>query len=109
MATQQPAWASRQPIPNPMTPAPMITVFGRNDETVADAVIADSLRRASPARFSGSDLSRPGCAKFDCAAGQHPSLPAISDQGVADARTLLGRAALSAARETSCRSIPADK
>ena len=48
---------------NPMTPAPMMTVFGRNDETAIDAVIADSLRRAYPARFSGSDLSRYGYAQ----------------------------------------------
>jgi hypothetical protein len=45
---------------NPMTPAPMMTVFGRYDETVFNAVIADSLRRACPARFSGSDLSGHG-------------------------------------------------
>ena len=41
-----------------MTPVPIITPFVRNDGTVIDAVMADSLRRASPARFSGSDLSR---------------------------------------------------
>src|SRR5438270_13937556 len=57
-----------------MTPAPMITVFGRDDETVADAVMADSLRRASPARFSGSDLSRPGCAN---SAARPASTPAF--------------------------------
>ncbi len=45
-----------------MTPAPMITVFGRHNETVSNAVITDSLHRARPARFSGSDLSRFGYA-----------------------------------------------
>src|ERR1700756_2314467 len=45
-------------MPSPMTPAPMITVLGRYDETTDGAVIADSLHRACPARFSGSDLSR---------------------------------------------------
>jgi hypothetical protein len=79
----------------------MMTVFGRNDETVLDAVMTDSLRRANPARFSGSDLSRYGCADRWRAAGQHPSLSAISGYGVADARTLLGRPTLSAARKAA--------
>src|SRR5439155_27053404 len=44
---------------NPMTPAPMTTVFGRDGDTMIGAVISDSLRRAHPTRFSGSDLSLP--------------------------------------------------
>src|SRR5260370_6339168 len=45
-------------MPRPTTPAPMAIVFGRYDETVNDALMTDSLHRACPARFSGSDLSR---------------------------------------------------
>jgi hypothetical protein len=40
----------------------MTTVLGRDGATMVDAVISDSLRRARPTRFSGSDLSRPGLA-----------------------------------------------
>src|SRR5215472_6762276 len=36
----------------------MTMVFGRDDETVIVGVMTDSLRRASPARFSGFYLSR---------------------------------------------------
>src|ERR1700731_2697203 len=45
---------------SPTTPAPMTTVLGRDGATIVDAVISDSLRRARPTRFSGSDLSRSG-------------------------------------------------
>src|SRR5438445_9777640 len=44
---------------SPMTPAPMTTVFGRDGDAMIGAVISDSLRRAHPTRFSGSDLSLP--------------------------------------------------
>ena len=54
----QPALARRQAIPRPMTPAPMMAVFGRCGEATLGAVITDSLRRACPARFIGSALSR---------------------------------------------------
>src|ERR1700680_3176459 len=47
---------------SPTTPAPMTTVLGRDGTTIVDAVISDSLRRARPTRFSGSDLSRSGLA-----------------------------------------------
>src|SRR6266446_7582148 len=43
----------------PTTPAPMTMVFGRCDGITSDALMTDSLHRACPARFSGSDLSRP--------------------------------------------------
>src|ERR1700680_850309 len=56
--TWQPACASRQATPRPTTPAPMMMVFGRCDGTASDALMTDSLHRACPARFSGSDLSR---------------------------------------------------
>src|SRR5204863_209028 len=56
--TVQPACASRHAIPRPTTPAPMTTVFGRCDGTTIDALMTDSLHRASPARFSGFVLSR---------------------------------------------------
>src|SRR4051794_14996725 len=46
-------------MPRPTTPAPMTMVFGRFDGTTSDALMTDSLHRACPARFSGSDLSRP--------------------------------------------------
>src|SRR5437868_15266942 len=46
-------------MPRPTTPAPMMMVFGRCDGTTRDALMTDSLHRACPARFSGSDLSRP--------------------------------------------------
>src|SRR5437763_13630939 len=46
-------------MPRPTTPAPMTMVFGRCDGTTRDALMTDSLHRACPARFSGSDLSRP--------------------------------------------------
>jgi hypothetical protein len=49
-------------MPRPTTPAPMTMVFGRCEETASDALMTDSLHRACPARFSGSDLSRP-CAQ----------------------------------------------
>jgi hypothetical protein len=45
-------------MPSPITPAPMTTVFGRDDETVIVGMMTDSLRRARPARFSGFNLSR---------------------------------------------------
>src|SRR5207237_8849646 len=45
---------------SPTTPAPMTTVLGRDGAAMVDAVISDSLRRARPTRFSGSDLSRSG-------------------------------------------------
>src|SRR5438034_4323445 len=62
-------------MPRPMTPAPTTIVFGRCDGTTTDALITDSLHRACPARFSGSDLSR---RLRRTRAGQHPSLAAIS-------------------------------
>src|SRR5215472_14581838 len=43
---------------SPITPAPITTVFGRDDGTMIDGVMADALRRARPARFSGFYLSR---------------------------------------------------
>src|SRR5882724_6651886 len=58
---------------SPMTPAPMTTVFGRDDDAVVDAVISDSLRRAHPARFSGSDLSHPGFATQAARPGGTPA------------------------------------
>ena len=70
MLTAQPACASRHAMPRPMTPAPIITVFGFAVDTIGVA-ITDSLHRASPARFSGFDLSRP-CRT--AAPGRHPSL-----------------------------------
>src|SRR5204863_6880040 len=62
-------------MPRPTTPAPMTMVLGRCDGTTTDALITDSLHRACPARFSGSDLSR---RLRSTRAGQHPSLVAIS-------------------------------
>src|SRR5438105_9612951 len=58
--TRQPACASRQAMPRPTTPAPMTMVFGGWDGTIDGALMTDSLHRACPARFSGSDLSRLG-------------------------------------------------
>src|SRR5437762_10236242 len=58
---------------SPMTPAPITTVFGRDDDAMVDAVISDSLRRAHPARFSGSDLSHPGSAAPAARAGGTPA------------------------------------
>src|SRR4249919_3103994 len=62
-----------------MTPAPTTIVFGRRDGTVLDALMTDSLHRACPARFSGSDLSS-GRPRQPRAAGQHPSLAPISSR-----------------------------
>jgi len=62
-----------------------MTVFGRGDETIFGAVIADSLHRARPARFSGFDLSLTSRAGSG-AAERHPSLLPISVPGPADAR-----------------------
>ena len=45
-------------MPRPTTPAPMTMVFGRWAGTIDGALMTDSLHRACPARFSGSDLSR---------------------------------------------------
>ena len=56
--TGHPDCARRHAMPSPITPAPTMTVFGRGDETIFGAVIADSLHRARPARFSGFNLSR---------------------------------------------------
>ena len=77
--TLQPACTSRQAMPRPMTPAPTTIVFGRCDGTILDALMTDSLHRACPARFSGSDLSRRPCGQ-PRSAGQHPSLAAISSR-----------------------------
>src|SRR6266851_1797936 len=78
MVVSQPARASRQAMPSPMTPAPTTIVFGRVVETPKVALITDSLHRACPARFCGSDLSRR--ARGKPAAGRHPSLPLISSR-----------------------------
>ena len=51
----------------------MTTVFGSDDETAADGVMADSLRRARPARFSGFDLSRYRRAAFAAGLGGTPA------------------------------------
>ena len=103
-STAQPACASRQAIPSPMTPAPMTTVFGRCGETTLGAVITDSLRRACPARFIGSDLSR--CRRaLESAAERHPSLAPMSDAGVVDARffsRIAGRGAGGKCRPWRC-------
>jgi len=69
----------------------MITVFGRNDEMTDGVVIADSLHRAYPARFIGSDLSRPLAQKLLCPR-RHPSLLPISAQGFANASALFSAA-----------------
>src|SRR5260370_4407385 len=45
-------------MPSPMTPAPTTIVFGRVVEPPKVALMTDSLHRACPARFCGSDLSR---------------------------------------------------
>src|SRR5271170_4221300 len=63
----------------------MTTVFGRYEGTVIDAVISDSLRRACPTRFIGSDLSRSAHA-LRALAERHPSLPPMSAEGPAVAR-----------------------
>jgi hypothetical protein len=69
-----------------MTPAPITTVLGQDDKTAGDAFIADSLHRACPARFNGSDLSH----RHRAAGGtrRHPSLASMSDHGPEDARVL---------------------
>src|SRR5438105_4428433 len=56
----------------PMTPAPMTAVLGCGDAMV-EVVISDSLRRAHPTRFSGSDLSRFGPAAHAARPGGTPA------------------------------------
>src|SRR6516164_8786440 len=76
---------------SPITPAPMTTVFGRDDKIVTEGVITDSLRRARPARFSGFDLSRLLQRGLRRGARRHPSLHPISDRGVDDCKDFFGR------------------
>src|SRR5437763_14539765 len=66
----------------PITPAPTTIVFGRCDETIFDALMTDSLHRACPARFSGSDLSRRPCRQTPAPPGNTPA----SSQFQADLR-----------------------
>jgi hypothetical protein len=54
----------------------MTTVLGRDDETVIVGVMTDSLRRASPARFSGFYLSR--CCRAGLAADWAAPQPPVN-------------------------------
>src|SRR5439155_7455737 len=65
-------------MPRPMTPAPTTIVFGRCEGTTTEALMTDSLHRACPARFSGSDLSRP--------AGGTPASRQFQAEALGDAR-----------------------
>src|SRR6266568_7010594 len=56
--TAAPRWASRQPIPSPMTPAPMISAVGVSVDRRWTVAIGGSLRWHDPDRFDGFDLSR---------------------------------------------------
>src|SRR5579883_2255520 len=63
ISTAQPAAASRQPMLNPMTPAPMTATRGMGPEMELKIVVdgcemAGSLRWYYPDRFRGYDLSR---------------------------------------------------
>src|SRR5712692_5053102 len=69
-------------MPRPMTPAPTTIVFGRCDETTIGALMTDSLHRACPARFSGSDLSRPHRAAPQPRANFKPSPRAMQEFSV---------------------------
>src|SRR5437867_12688450 len=80
----------------PTTPAPMTTVLGRDGATMVDAVISDSLRRARPTRFSGSDLSHSGPA----AHAAPPSGTPASRQFWAGALRMQGFSQSSALRRT---------
>src|SRR6478672_5071549 len=57
-------------MPRPTTPAPTTTVRGRCFGIEDTVLMTDSLHRACPARFIGSDLSR----RADGPRRQHPSL-----------------------------------
>src|SRR6266704_1381106 len=56
--TAAPRWASRQAIPSPMTPAPMISAVGVSVDRRWTVAIGGSLRWHDPDRFDGFDLSR---------------------------------------------------
>src|SRR5215213_9527781 len=70
-------------MPRPMTPAPTTTVRGRCFGIENAVLMTDSLHRACPARFIGSDLSR----RADGPRRQHPSLSlTYQSAGRTDAR-----------------------
>src|SRR6516164_1442205 len=72
---------------SPITPAPMTTVFGRDDEAITEGVITDSLRRARPARFSGFDLSRSCRAASAAGLGGTPAFAQFRTEALPIART----------------------
>src|SRR6516164_9194005 len=76
---------------SPITPAPMTTVFGRDDEMLTNGVITDSLRRARPARFSGFDLSRSCRAASAAGLGGTPASPQFRTATSPIARTFFRR------------------
>src|SRR6266446_7417039 len=84
-------------MPRPMTPAPTTIVFGRCDGTTTAALMTDSLHRACPARFSGSDLSRP--------AGGTPASRQFQAEALDDARIFCAGNRL--APETDDHPVPA--
>src|SRR5207302_3106233 len=56
--TAAPRWESRQAIPSPMRPAPMISTAGLSLDRRWTVAIGGSLRWHDPDRFDGFDLSR---------------------------------------------------
>src|SRR4051812_6765786 len=100
MVTAQPAWASRHAMPRPMTPAPTTTVRGRCFGIENTVLMTDSLHRACPARFIGSDLSR----RADWPRRQHPSLILTYQcAGRADARIFCAAQRRNSVQPTAAR------
>src|SRR3954454_17032845 len=87
-------------MPRPTTPAPTITVRGRCLGIEKTVLMTDSLHRACPARFIGSDLSR----RADGPRRQHPSLSlTYQSAGRADARIFYAAQRRNSAQATAAR------
>src|SRR4051812_43709393 len=87
-------------MPRPTTPAPTTTVRGRCFGIEKTVLMTDSLHRACPARFIGSDLSR----RADGPRRQHPSLSlTYQSAGRVDARIFCAAQRRNSAQPTAAR------